>query len=138
MSFVTPNQLDAIQTVALALPQTELRRQRSVLAAVLALRLGQVLELRALNLHLVQILTPAVTPELVTSGVGLVTAGLYLGDSMTPGGIGLVAATTPQVASLNAAQPVRVTAPGVYKVFVTNNSNNVDVSVVLTGSCRIS
>jgi len=137
MSLLSTTQYSQIATVPLSLPQTEMQCQRSIQVAVIVLGLGQRLELRSLNLHLIKILTPGVVPVLETTRLGLVSAGLYLGSSMATGGIALVTATIPGVSSYHPAQPVLVSTPGIYKVFVANNSNNVDVAVALTGSARI-
>lgn len=137
MSYLTNPQFELIQTHPIALPQTELRRQKTIQVATIPLALGQVLELRSLTVHLIAILTPGVNPVLENTSLGLISAGLYFGSSMTTGGIALVTASAPGASSYHPIQPVRVTAPGVYKVFVTNNSSNVDVSALVTGSARI-
>lgn len=137
MSYLVATEFDRIQTMPISLPQTELRRQKSLQVATVVLNLGQVLELRSLNLHLIKILTPGVLPALVNTSLGLVSVGLYLGSAMTTGGIALVVASAPGVSSYHPAQPARVTAPGLYKVFVTNNSSNIDVTAAVTGSAKI-
>jgi hypothetical protein len=136
MSYLTTNQFDRIETVMIALPQTELRQQRSLHVATIMLSLGQRLELRSLNLHLLKLYTPGVLAELQVSSLGLVSVGLYLNGGMLTGGLGLVTRSVPGVSSYTTAQPVLLTAPGAYKVIVSNNSNNVDVAVVVTGSAK--
>jgi len=137
MSYLTTNEFDRIQTLGIALAQTELRRQKMLQIAAIDLKLGQRLELCALNVHLLQILTPGVVPSVETTSLGLVSAGLCLGNGMMTGGLGTAAASAPGVSSIHPVQRVIATAPGTYKLIVSNNSNNVDVSVVVTGSLRI-
>ena len=137
MSYLTSNEFDRIQTLGIALPQTELRRQKTLQITTVFLNLGQRLEMASLNVHLIQILTPGVVPSVESTSLGLVSAGLYLGDGMMTGGLGIAAASAPGVSSIGPMQPVIVTAPGTYKLIVSNNSSNVDVSVVVTGSLRI-
>ena len=137
MSYVTSTEFDRIATLPLALPQTEMRRQKAIQVTTIVLAQGQRLELRSLNLHLIQVLTPGVAPVLETTALGVASAGLYLDGGMLSGGIGVVAATAAGVSSYSPNQPVVVTAPGTYVVIVSNNSSNVDVTVSLTGSVRI-
>lgn len=137
MSYLTTSQFERIETVMIALPQTELRRQKSLQVSTIILNLGQVLELRSLNLHLLKIYTSGVASALEITSLGLVNVGLYLNGAMMTGGVGLVSATAPGVGSYSPAQPVRIVTPGVYKVIVSNNSNNIDVAVLVTGSAKV-
>ncbi len=137
MSYLTSSAFERLQTLPISLPQTELRRQKTLQLMTVILNQGQRLELRSLHLHLLQILTPGVVPSLETGGLGLVSVGFYLGGGMLTGGIGVVGLSQAGVASYHPAQPVWVTSPGVYRVVVANNSSNVDVTVLVTGSLRI-
>jgi hypothetical protein len=137
MGYLTVNEFDRIQTLGIALPQAELRRQKILQITSVYLSLGQRLELSSLNVHLIQILTPGVVPSVESTSLGIVSAGLYLYGGMMTGGLGVAAASSPGVSSISPLQPVVVTAPGRYSVMVSNNSNNVDVSVAVTGSLRI-
>lgn len=136
MSYITDNQFDRILTLPISLPQTEIRRQRSIQIATFAISLGQRLEMRSLNVHLAKILTPGVTPTLDNSNLGLCSAGILVG-SMATSAIGSVYLNGLGAACFSADQPVIVTAPGVYRVVAFNNANNVDLSLTVTGSVKL-
>lgn len=137
MSYLTENQFQRIETVFLALPQTELRRRRLLQVAAFPVRLGQTAELRGLHLQLLQVLTPGVAGRLATTALGAVSTGICLENGMLTGALAVVSISAPGVASWNPVQPVRITAPGNYRVYVANNTSNLDFSVVVTGSLTI-
>jgi hypothetical protein len=135
MSYLTSTQYDRIINLPISLPQTELRKQHYLQVCTLLVAQGQRLEIGYLSVHLFRILTPGVTPQFADSSLGLVSVGL-MASSMFSSALGLVSISEPGCASWNADQPVVITAPGVYNVQVLNNTTNVDLSVVVTGSAR--
>lgn len=133
--YVTASRYDRILTLPVSLPQTELRRGRSIQAAVIRLGLGEEFELRSLTLHLLKILTPGAVPQLNNTALGLVSAGVYQSPMLT-GSAACVKATTPGAFSYNPSAPARFSTPGTYTVIVSNNAANIDLAVILTGSVK--
>ncbi len=136
MSYITANQFDRIINLPLALPQTELRRQRFIQLATLPVLMGQRVEIRGLTIHLVKILTPGVAPVLDNTALGLCSTGVVV-DSMATSAIACAFVNGLGAACIAADQPVVITAPGNYRVLAFNNSNNVDLSVAVTGSAKL-
>lgn len=136
MSYITQTKFDSFVTLPVTLPQTELRTQRYIQVASFPLLQGQHLEMRSLCLHLLRILTPGVTPVTNNTSLGLASVGMLV-STMISSAFGIVSINAAGVASLNSDQPVIVTAPGNYKIMVFNNSTNVDMAVVVTGSVKI-
>lgn len=132
MTTLTYNRWSQILNLPLALPQTELRRGRSLQVAAIPVALGESVEVRALTLHLLRLLTPGVSPVLNNSALGLCSVGIYLTDMLT-GGTALVKATGPGAEALNPYAPAVLSSPGFYRVIVANNTSNVDLAVVVSG-----
>lgn len=135
MAFVTPNIFSRILAIPVSLPQTELRRGKSIQVTQFRIELGQVLELRSLNLHLIKILTPGVAPEYVNRSLGLASVGVYEGPMLT-GALALVKGAQVGVVQFNPWSVRRFVSPGTYTVVVSNNTENVDISVAATGSLK--
>jgi hypothetical protein len=124
-------------TIPVALPETELRRGRTLQVAAITLTLGDRLELRSMNLHLLKILTTGVVPVLNNTAAGLVSVGVYATETpMVTGGCGLVHVDRPGMATWNASAPARFVTPGTYRVLVSNNASNVDLSIIVSGSLK--
>lgn len=136
MSYITNTRFDSYATVPIALAQTELRTQRYLQVATLPLAQGQRMELRSLHLHVLRILTPGVVPVTNNTSLGLATCGLLV-STMISSAFGIVSLNGPGVAMLNPDQPVFVSTPGTYRIMVFNNSTNVDLAVIVTGSVKI-
>lgn len=136
MSYITETQFERIVSLPVSLPETELRRQRYIQVGTYPIQLGQRLELRGLTIHLVKILTPGVLPVLDNTVLSLCSAGLLVG-SMASSVMGAVYLNGLGAGCWTADQPVIVTAPGTYRVVAFNNSSNVDLSVVVTGSIKL-
>lgn len=136
MTYVTPNRLSRTLALPITLPQTELRRARSIQLAQFKLMTGQALELRALNLHLLKILTPGVIPTYVNKPLGFVSVGVYFGNMLTSS-VALVRAFNIGCVQFNPYQSRILRTPGIYSVIVANNTNNVDASVCVTGSLKL-
>lgn len=136
MTYVTPNRLNRSLALPITLPQTELRRARSIRLGHFKLMTGQSLELRALNLHLLKILTPGVVPDYINKPLGFVSVGVYFG-TMLCSSIALVRARNIGCVQFNPYQSRVLRTPGIYTVMVSNNTNNVDASVCVTGSMKL-
>ncbi len=133
MSYLTAADYDRFYTLPITLPETELRSRCYIQVCTFVVTEGMVLEMPSLTVQVLRILTPGVSPVLADTSLGLVSAGL-LASSMLSGAVGLVTQNAVGASSWNGAQPVVITAPGVYRVVVLNNSTNVDVAVVVTGA----
>jgi hypothetical protein len=134
--YVTPNYLSRVLSLPVSLTQTELRRGRDIQIMQFDLNLGQVLELRALNLHLIKVLTPGVTPIYVNRSLGLASLGVYEGPMLT-GALALVKGANVGVTQFNPWMIRRFVSPGTYTVIVSNNTRNVDLSVAAMGALKL-
>ncbi len=101
-----------------------------------SLKLGQVLELRALNLHLIKVLTPGVVPIYINRSLGLASVGVYEGPMLT-GAMALVKGSQIGVTQFNPWSRRRLVSPGTYTVLVSNNTDNVDVAVSVLGALKL-
>lgn len=136
MSYVTDRRFDRIVNVPAALPETELRRGKSIQIAQWRLELGQRLVLKNLCVHVVRILTPGVLPVYANTALGTASAGLYLDGALTSP---IALARTSVVGAVSTypyAAHVAVT-PGLYTVVVSNNTTNVDLAVCASGVFRV-
>ena len=136
MSYLTLTEYNRVYTLPISLPETELRRRCFIQVSTFRVTQGTVLELACLHLQVLRILTPGMSPMLADSSLGLAGVG-FLASSMLSSAVGLVTQSTIGTRSLNADQPVVVTAPGVYRAVVFNNSSNVDLAVVVSGAVRV-
>jgi len=134
MSTLTQNRYDRIVSLPISLPQTELRRGRSIEAAVVNLGLGEELEVRSLTIHLVRILTQGTQPSLNNTALGLASAGVYFATMLTGGAF--VKADAIGAWTWNPSAPMRFVTPGIYRVLVSNNASNTDLAVTVTGSIK--
>lgn len=134
--FVTPGRFDRSLDLPISLPQTELRRGKQILVATIALSAGQQIWLRSLTLHVIRNLTPGPLPVLVNTVLGPVSAGLLFGSAVTAP-LASVRQDTEGASCLNPFTPAICATPGVYSVVLSNNTSNIDYSVVLTGSAKI-
>lgn len=100
------------------------------------LQAGQALELRCLNLHLIKVLTPGVIPSYVNRSLGLCSVGVYEGTMLTGAGA-LVKGLQVGVSQFNQWQVRRFISPGIYQVIVSNNAQNIDLSVAVTGTLKV-
>lgn len=136
MSYLTQTDFDRFLFAPVALPETELRRQNFLRICTLAVQPGQRLEMCCLHLQVFKLLTYGVLPVMADSSLGLCSVGL-LASTMFTSAVGLVTLNAVGTATWNQDQPIVITAPGLYRVIVYNNSLNTDLSVVVTGSARI-
>lgn len=136
MAYVTPNIFSRILSIPVSLAQTELRRGKDIQIMQFNLQLGQVFELRALNLHLLKILTPGVTPEYVNRSLGLASLGVYEGPMLTSA-LAIVKAAQVGISQFNPWSVRRFVSPGTYTVVLSNNTRNVDISVAALGALKL-
>ena len=133
--FVTINRYARALSVPLSFAQTELRSGKSIIIAKLPLALHQRFELRSLTIAVISILTPGVIPIYLNTAMGLASAGLYRSLMVT--GPLTFASFTDQNCVTNPFSPCVVETPGIYRVIVSNNTSNADLSVVVTGSLKL-
>lgn len=134
--FVTNERFQTIYDLPIQLPQTELRRGRYMFFGAVSLVLGQVLRLRCFNLHLINIITPESTPNIFSTPLGLVSAGVFMSPMLCSSGA-LVKCSSPGVIGLNNFQYQDFAVPGTYYFGVSNNTRNVDITVAVTGVAKI-
>lgn len=134
--LLTPARFNAILTVPFNLAQTELRRSKTLHVATLPLFTGQWMDLASMTLNVLRVLTPGASPEYVNTALNSVSVGLYFGDSVASP-VAVVKTATVGASVLNPYRRVRVGAPGVYTIKVSNNTSNLDFSVVVTGALRL-
>lgn len=134
--FITTTRYNSIFDAPIQLPETELRRGRYIIAGQIQLTLGQTMRVRCFSLHLVTIITASATPNIFSSALGVVSAGIYLSPMMCSSPV-LLSANAPSVVSLNSFAYWDFATPGLYSFIVSNNTSNVDVSVSLTGVAKM-
>jgi hypothetical protein len=133
--YVTKHRFRSYLNVPIALAQTELRRGRYLNAGQVLVEVGQVMRVSCLNLHLISILTPTVSPSIFNTPLGMVSAGIYL-TPMACSSACLLATSSPGVVSTNYFA-CRDFGPGLYYFVVSNNCSNCDVAVCLTGAAKL-
>ena len=136
MPYVTDTRFSNTVGVPISLPQTELKRSKSVQIAQWNLETGQKLVLKSLSLQVVRILTPGVLPVYSTTALGTTSVGLYLDGAITSP-IGIASASTVGSFAVNPRAAHVAVTPGLYTVVVSNNTENIDVSVCVSGLMRI-
>jgi hypothetical protein len=134
--FVTADRYQTIYDLPIQLSQTELRRGRYIVCGAVRLALGQVMRVRCFNLHLINIITPDNVPDIFSTPLGLVSAGIYASPMLCSGGV-LMRCDAPGVSGFNSFQYRDFATPGVYYFAVSNNTRNVDLTVALTGVAKI-
>lgn len=134
--YLTPTRYARVLNIPILLPQTELRRGRYIQAGVIKLALGQTLRIRLLTLNLINVITPAVTPNIFSTPLGLASAGIFL-SPMACSSTCLLSLNGPGTIALNPFQYKEFSCPGDYQFIVSNNTSNVDIAVGLTGVAKI-
>ncbi len=134
--FITTSRFATTFSAPIQLSQTELRRGRFLVAGQVKLLLGQTMRVRLLSLHLINVLTGNTTPIELSTPMGVVSAGVYLGP-MICSSAALLKATSPSVVSMNPFQYRDFATPGSYYFIVSNNTANIDVTVAMTGVAQI-
>jgi hypothetical protein len=133
--FVTTNRYARIVDLPLSFAQTELRSGKSIVIAKLVLGQHSRLELRALTVAVVAVLTPGVVPVYLNTAMWLCSVGLYRSTMITSPLA--YAAFAEQTGMVNPFAPCIVATPGTYSVMVSNNTGNIDLAVTATGSIKL-
>lgn len=134
--YITADRYETVYDLPIQLPQTELRRGRYIIFGTVSLGLGQVLRVRCFNLHLINILTPSAIPNIFSTPLGVVSAGVFTTPMMCSGAL-LMRAASPGVVGFNSFQYRDFGTPGNYYFAISNNTTNIDVSAAVTGTCKI-
>lgn len=132
--FITDKRLERILHWPISFPQTEVRRGIAISISKLSIGLHQRFELRSLTITLVSVLTPGVIPVYLNTALGLCSVGLYQNAMLT--GPLAYASITDQTSTANPFSPCIVETPGTYDVIVSNNTNNVDLAITVTGAAK--
>jgi len=133
--LITSVRYNRVVNLPISLAQTELRAAQTMQIATFALSVGQRLELRLLTISLINVLTPAVTPNIINTSMGLCSVGFYRGTMICSP---LAFATiTDQNSTVNPFAKCVVEGPGTYTVIVSNNTDNTDLAVTATGSAKL-
>jgi hypothetical protein len=133
--FVTTQRYARVLDLPLSFVQTELRSGKMITVAVIPLALHQRLVVRTLTVMLVNILTPGAIPEYLNTSMRLCSAGLYRGTMVTSPLV--YAAFSEANAISNPFSPCVIETPGNYTLTVSNNTSNLDLAVVVTGSAKL-
>lgn len=140
MSYLTDDITSGIVDVPIALPQTLIGPNESLVISTIQLKTMQVLKFRWANLHLVKT-DPLGSPVKVNSSFGLVYLGLYAGHVLgKPTGTPLASLNIETNLGVKCTNPFAhrdIAVPDTYQLIVTNNTSNLTVSVVASGAMRI-
>ena len=133
--FVNSVRRDRCVDLPISMAQTELRAGKTLSILQIKLALGQRLELRSLSIGMPAVLTPGLVPEYLNTAMSMCSVGLYRGTIIT----GPLAYTTSigAVTTTNPFSPCVVESPGVYNVTVSNNTSNLNLSVVVAGAIKL-
>lgn len=134
--YLTPTRFGYVLSVPVAFAQTELRRSQVLQVAQVHLAQGQRLELRHITLQVVKFLTPGALPRYLNSSLGACSIGLYDGPTVTAP-LTYARISSAGSAAINAFAKCHVPCGGVYNVFVSNNTYNIDMSVIVSGCLRV-
>lgn len=134
--YLTTSSLNDQIFVPISCGQTELRRGKEIQVASVRLEEGQSLEIRALTLHVINVLTPGVSPVYFNKSLQLCSVGVYLGP-MRCSGVALVTSDTAGAVTHNPFTVSAIRTKGTYAVIVGNNTSNVDLSVAVTGVLKL-
>ena len=135
--YISDLRYSRVLNTPIALPQTELRRGKTLNIASVTVAAGQSLELRSLTANLLNLLTSGAVPHLHNKALGYVSVGVY-SSTMVCSSAALLTMQSPGVATLNPFIPRIFSAPGTYHVIVSNNTSNIDMTVVVTGTLKLS
>lgn len=136
IGFITKAALKTIVSMPVTLPQTELRRSRTLTIASIPLQLGEELEIKSLVLSSYRNLSPGNVPEYLTGSLGILSVGLYFGRTVTSP-LALAVLSKLGTSMVNPYKACKCKTPGVYSIIVSNNTTNMDYSVAVTGSVKI-
>ena len=141
MPYVTPLRLEQIVNVPFSLAETELRRGKTMAVWAFDLVRGQRLEVRCMNLHIHRVLNPGVNPERANTSMGLCSVGLLFGPMVSSSACSVISSmagvTNQSVTSFNSFTKRTFVTPGPYRIVVSNNTTNVDFSLIVTGAVKL-
>lgn len=132
--FVTTNRYARVINLPVSFSQTELGSGKNITILKLPLAINQRFELRSLTIAMIAILTPGQVAALLNTAMGLCSVGLYQ-SSMLCSPLAY-AAFNDQTSTANPFSPCVIETPGTYSVIVSNNTSNIDLAVVVTGSVK--
>lgn len=135
MSYLTPANFNKIVNFPVSMPETELRRGKSMIVGTYVLATGQRFQLKSLHLHVCRILNPGLLPDLINS-IGAVNVGFYQASMLT-GALALVSRNGTGVSAYNMFKSCEAWTPGAYTIVVSNNTRNIDFSVSVTGAVKL-
>lgn len=135
MSYLTETAISRIVNFPVSMPETELRRGKSMHVGTFVVEHGQHLQMKSLHLNVCRILNPGLVPDLINS-IGAVSVGLYQASMLT-GALALVSRNTTGVSAYNMFKSCEAWSPGEYTVVVSNNTRNIDFSVCVTGAVKL-
>jgi len=138
--LVTQPRLDMIVDLPIGLAQAKLPRATSIVMASIVVGLGQRLRLGWLSLQLVRL--SATTPSRLNTSLGIAYVGVFAGGAelaRIPTGTALcvISLNGPFVKLLNPYVARDMEGPDVVNVVAVNNTSNVDMEVVVTGSAKL-
>jgi hypothetical protein len=134
--YLTPTRFGYVLSLPVSFAQTELLRNQVLQVAQVQIAQGQRLELRHISLHLIRFMTPGVLPRYTNTSLGACSIGLYDGPTVTSP-LTYARISAAGTASINAFAKCAVPCGGVYHVFVSNNTYNIDMSVAVSGCLRL-
>ena len=140
-TYITTERYASIADMPICLPQTELRRGSSVTIATFKLEEGQRASIRFMDMNVLRILTPGVTPDRINSTYGICYVGVFAGYMAASPSV-TVSTDRVGTASLNAGCESVIASPGVYTVKLINNTGKtaaagLDLSICVTGVVKI-
>lgn len=135
--YISGVRFGRVLNVPIALPQTEIRRGKTLKIATVEIGAGQSFEVRSLTSNLLNLLTSGAVPHLHNKALGYASVGIYSSPMVCSSGA-LLTMSSPGVATLNPFVPRVFAAPGIYDVVVSNNTSNIDMTVVVSGSIKMS
>lgn len=133
--FVTTQRYARVLDLPFNFAQTEVRSGKAITVAVIPVAQHQRLVVRSLTIMVVTILTPGAVPEYLNTAMYLCSAGLYRGTMITSPLIYTAFAEASAVS--NPFSPCVIETPGNYTLTVSNNTSNIDLAVVVTGSAKL-
>ena len=134
--FVTPTRFNRIVDVPFNLAQTEVRSGKAIQVAQIPVNLNQIMLIRSIVVHLPRILTPGEEALWHNEFLGFASVGVYFGKAIS---CPIAFAKISEVGSstVNPFAKHIFNTPGVYTVRVSNNTRNLDLSVVVTGVAKL-
>ena len=140
-TYVTPERYASISDVPISLPQTELRRGSFIHIASFRLSAGQKAVLRVLDMNVLNVLTPGVSPDQINASFGWCYVGVFAGH-MASSPFVYVSTSQVGLVGLPTTCDKVIASPGIYTVQLVNNTGRtfdkaIDLAVCVTGVIKI-